>query len=105
MTVVDVLLIGGRAGVGRSTLGWAVSELLREADVAHVQLEGDLLDSYHLGGPADPGLSEMTERSLRSSWANYAALRLHRLIYVNTASELTPVVVQLWPATVGTLRR
>jgi hypothetical protein len=28
MTFVDVLLIGGRAGVRRSTLGWAVSELL-----------------------------------------------------------------------------
>jgi hypothetical protein len=93
MTVVDVLLIGGRAGVGKSTLGWAVSELLREANVAHVHLEGDLLDSYHLGGTADPGLSEMTERNLRSIWANYAALRLHRLIYVNTVSVLEPGLV------------
>lgn len=88
-----ILLLGGRSGVGKSTVGWALSDALREAGVNHVHLEGDLLDSYHLDSDADPGVTAMTERNLASVWRNYEALGLRRLIYVNTVSILEPDLV------------
>ena len=38
----EVLLIGGRSGVGKSTLGWEVSRQLQEAGAAHCHIEGDI---------------------------------------------------------------
>ena len=41
MARAEVLLIGGRAGVGKSTVGWEISDRLRHAEVAHALIEGD----------------------------------------------------------------
>ena len=38
--VIGVLLIGGRSGAGKSTVGYEVSELLRRRDVAHDRFRG-----------------------------------------------------------------
>ncbi|HEV7183869.1 MAG TPA: adenylyl-sulfate kinase [Leifsonia sp.] len=48
----EVLLIGGRSGVGKSTIALEVSHLLAEAGVQHAVIEGDNLDlpSPRLGG-------------------------------------------------------
>ncbi|GGU38193.1 AAA family ATPase [Lentzea flava] len=84
----SVLLIGGRSGVGKSTVAWEVSARLREASVAHCFIEGDFLDQAHPAPPDDPSRTEMTRRNLASLWANYAALGYRRLIYTNTVSVL-----------------
>ncbi|MET9222546.1 hypothetical protein ABZX65_27835 [Streptomyces sp. NPDC003300] len=88
MTTYEVLLIGGRSGVGKSTVAWEVSELLREADVAHCVIEGDLMGQVHPAPPDDPRRSAITERNLAAVWANFAALGHRRLIYTNTVSVL-----------------
>ncbi|MFT2020463.1 hypothetical protein ACMA1D_32255 [Streptomyces sp. 796.1] len=84
----EVLLIAGRSGVGKSTVGWEVSVLLQAAGTAHCVIEGDLMDQIHPAPPDDPDRSAITERNLTAVWANYAALGQRRLIYTNTVSVL-----------------
>lgn len=69
----EVLLIGGRSGVGKSAVGQEVAVLLREADVAHAVIEGDLLDQVHPAPPDDPRRTEITRTNLAALWATYAA--------------------------------
>ncbi|MFE2327367.1 hypothetical protein ACFXD5_26175 [Streptomyces sp. NPDC059385] len=84
----EVLLIGGASGVGKSTVGREVSELLRRRGTAHCYVEGDLLDQIHPAPDGDPDRAAITERNLASVWANYTALGQHRLVYTNTVSIL-----------------
>ncbi|KAA5836441.1 hypothetical protein F1721_08540 [Saccharopolyspora hirsuta] len=83
-----MLLIGGRAGVGKTTVAWEVSALLREAAVAHAVVDGDFMGEVHPAPPGDPDRSEITERNLAAVWANFARLGYRRLVYTNTASVL-----------------
>ncbi|NYJ34997.1 P-loop NTPase family protein [Nocardiopsis aegyptia] len=84
----QVLLIGGGAGVGKSTVAWEVSVLLRARDVAHCVIEGDVLDQVHPAPADDPARSRVTERNLAALWSNYTDLGHHRLVYTNTVSIL-----------------
>ncbi|MEJ8642701.1 hypothetical protein WKI68_17435 [Streptomyces sp. MS1.HAVA.3] len=88
MTAYEVLLIGGGSGVGKSTVGWELSELLRRRGTAHCSMEGDFLDQIHPAPEGDPDRAAITERNLASVWANYTALGQHRLVYTNTVSIL-----------------
>ena len=89
MTInTEVLLIGGRSGAGKSTVGYEVSALLRAAGTGHALVEGDTLDHLHPAPPGDPHRALLTERNLAAVWGNYAALGCRRLIYTNTASVL-----------------
>ncbi|SDM19142.1 hypothetical protein SAMN04489726_0274 [Allokutzneria albata] len=83
-----MLLIGGRAGVGKTTVGWEVSALLRAAEVSHAIIEGDFMGQVHPAPEGDPLRAEITERNLSAVWANFAQLGYRRLIYTNTASVL-----------------
>ncbi|MFE0171036.1 hypothetical protein ACFWZ2_01865 [Streptomyces sp. NPDC059002] len=84
----EVLLIGGRSGVGKSSVGWEVAAQLRAADVGHALVEGDALDAVHPAPPDDPDRSGITRRNLAAIWATYRDLGCRRLIYTNTASVL-----------------
>ncbi|AHH99224.1 hypothetical protein GCM10010174_49840 [Kutzneria viridogrisea] len=97
MDHAEALLIGGRAGVGKTTVAWEVSARLRAAEVAHAIIEGDFMGQVHPAPPADPDRSEITERNLTAVWTNFARLGHRRLIYTNTASVL--------PETTGMFRR
>ncbi len=88
----EVLLIGGRAGVGKSTVGWEVSAQLCAAEVAHVVVEGDFLGQVHPAPKGDPRRSKIVERNLAAVWGNYAELGYRRLIYTNTVSVLSEAV-------------
>jgi RimJ/RimL family protein N-acetyltransferase len=87
-TPAEVLLIGGRAGVGETTVGWEVSALLREAAVPHAVIEGDFMGQVHPAPDGDPHRSHITERNLTAIWSHYAQLGYRRLIYTNTVSVL-----------------
>ncbi|MFD0591334.1 adenylyl-sulfate kinase [Catellatospora coxensis] len=55
---VEVLFIGGRSGVGKSTVSAEVCVRLEAAGIAHVQLEGDFLGQVFplpRGTPTGPG--------------------------------------------------
>lgn len=83
-----MLLIGGRAGVGRTTAGWEVPDQLREAGIAHAIVEVDYLGQVHPPPADDPHCSAITEADLAAVWRNYVALGHHRLIYTDTVSVL-----------------
>ncbi|WP_280383298.1 ATPase [Nocardia wallacei] len=105
MSGSEVLLIGGRAGVGKSSVGHELHARLSEAGVRHCLIEGDLLD---LAYPA-PQEHNLAERNLAAMWSNYRALGYRRMIYTNTASVLPAVADQLTaamghaPAAIGIL--
>ena len=84
MNSAHMLLIGGRSGVGKSTVAFALHDLLSARGVHHAVIEGDALD---LAYPA-PWEQQMAERNLRAMWNNYAADGYRRLIYTNTVSVL-----------------
>ena len=78
--VYELLVIGGRSGVGKSSVGFEIAAQLESADIAHAYLEGDCMDWVY---PKKPGLAE---KNLSAIWQNYAAAGYRRLIYTNTAS-------------------
>ncbi|MGA8117519.1 MAG: hypothetical protein WCA46_28100 [Actinocatenispora sp.] len=84
----DLLLIGGRSGVGKSTVAFEVSVLLQAASVAHCLIEGDFLSQVFPAPEGDPDRTALVEENLAALWRNVAARGYHRLIYTNTASVL-----------------
>ncbi|PZF58260.1 ATPase [Curtobacterium sp. MCSS17_008] len=84
----EVLFVGGRSGVGKTTAAEALHDLLRAADVPHAVIDGDLLDlAYPAPHLAHPD-ARLAERNLRSMWAAYRELGYHRLVFTNTVSVL-----------------
>jgi hypothetical protein len=88
------LLVGGRAGVGKSSVGYEIHEQLSAAGLRHCLIEGDNLDMAY---PA-PWEHHLAERNLAAMWANYRALGYRRMIYTNTASVLENVIGELTAA-------
>ncbi|MFE6786711.1 AAA family ATPase [Streptomyces sp. NPDC057680] len=88
MAQAEVLLIAGRAGVGKTTVAWEVSAQLRAEMVAHCVIEGDFMGQVHPAPEGDPRRKKIAERNLTALWSNYAELGYHRLIYTHTVSVL-----------------
>ncbi|WP_369166684.1 hypothetical protein AB5J49_01790 [Streptomyces sp. R28] len=88
MDHAEALLIGGRAGAGKTTVGWEVSARLRAAQVAHAVIDGDFMGAVHPAPAGDAPRSAITERNLAAVWGNYAELGYRRLVYTNTVSVL-----------------
>jgi len=84
----EVLVIGGRAGVGKSTVAWEVSAQLRGAGIQHTVIEGDFMGQVHPAPQGDPRRTKIVERNLTAVWANFAELGHRRLIYTNTLSVM-----------------
>jgi len=82
----DVIFIGGRSGVGKSSVAAEASRLLGLADIRHAVIEGDNLDQAH-PQPWRSGIP-LAERNLAAMWANYREIGYSRLIYTNTVSVL-----------------
>jgi hypothetical protein len=78
----EVLFLGGRAGVGKTSVGTEIHVQLSARQVRHCLIEGDNLDLAY-PPPWEHGLAE---RNLAAMWANYRALGYRRLIYTNTVS-------------------
>ncbi|MBC7274851.1 MAG: hypothetical protein H5T76_40150 [Streptomyces sp.] len=84
----QVLLIGGRAGVGKTTVGWEVSAILRSEAVAHAVIDGDFMGQVHPAPENDPDRAQITECNLTAVWANFARRGYRRLVYPNTTRVL-----------------
>lgn len=82
----DVLFIGGRSGVGKTSVAAEASRLLADARIRHAVIEGDNLDQAW-PEPWRDG-HDLAERNLAAMWRNYRALGYSRLIYTNTVSVL-----------------
>ncbi|MDT0341469.1 hypothetical protein [Streptomyces litchfieldiae] len=94
MTAYELLLIGGGAGVGKTTVAWEVSAALRARGTAHCLVEGDYMDQIHPAPVDDPHRTLITERNTAAIWSNYAALGQQRLIYTNTVSILEEPMIK-----------
>ena len=90
----EVLLIGGRSGAGKSTVGHEMHAQLSAAGVRHCLIEGDNLDMAY----PPPWEHSLAEQNLTAIWANYRALGYCRMIYTNTASVLEKVIRELTAA-------
>jgi predicted kinase len=88
MDHAEVVLLAGRAGVGKTTVGWEVSARLRAARVAHAVIDGDFMGQVHPAPEGDPRRAAIAERNLTAVWGNYAELGHRRLVYTNTVSVL-----------------
>ncbi|MCJ1714269.1 AAA family ATPase [Curtobacterium sp. VKM Ac-2922] len=84
----EVLFIGGRSGVGKSTAAEALHDLLSAHDVRHAVIEGDTLDLAYPAPHREHPEARLAERNLATIWANYRALGFHRLVFTNTVSVL-----------------
>lgn len=87
------LLIGGRCGVGKNTVGLEVSAQLQAAEVAHALVNGNFLDHIHPAPEDDPARTKITEANLAAIWRNYAQVGCSRLIYTNMVSVLEPDLI------------
>ncbi|OII33174.1 ATPase [Curtobacterium sp. MMLR14_010] len=84
----EVLFVGGRSGVGKSTAAEALHDLLSAAGVRHAVIEGDVLDLAYPAPHVEHPEARLAERNLAALWANYRELGHHRLVYTNTVSVL-----------------
>ena len=96
----DVLFLGGRSGVGKTSTATEVSRILAGRDIRHAVIEGDNLDQAH-PQPWREGI-DLAGRNLAAMWANYRELGYSRLVYTNTVSVLE--VTQLSAALGGHVR-
>lgn len=86
----EVLFIGGRAGVGKSSVAAEIHAQLSSARIRHCVIEGDNLD-LAWPVPWQHGL-RLVEANLAAMWSTYRACGYSRLIYTNTAAVLPDVV-------------
>lgn len=78
----EVLVVGGRSGVGKSSVAFELHAQLTELGIKHCVVEGDSLD---MAFPR-PWEHHLAERNLAAIWSNYRELGYRRMIYTNTVS-------------------
>jgi AAA domain len=89
---VQVLLISGPAGAGKSTLGWEVAAQLHRLGIAHVLLDSDELDRAWPLTTAER--DRLNRANLTAFRANAAALGHSRLVFVGVF--LNPAAALDW---------
>ena len=94
MTTIQILLLGGASGTGKTTVGWELSAILEHRCVAHCVIDGDTLWHIFPAPPGDPSRSGIVERNLASVWSGFAEVGQTRLIYTNTVSVLEEEMIR-----------
>lgn len=79
-----VVFLGGRSGVGKSSIAAEMHARLGEQQVKHAMIEGDVLD---LAWPP-PWEQGLAENNLKAMWGNYRELGYRRLVFTNTVSVI-----------------
>jgi broad-specificity NMP kinase len=90
MVQSEVLFIGGRSGVGKSSVAYELHWRLAAQDVKHALIEGDNLDQAH---PPPWKVGNLEERNLADLWRNYRTLGYRRLIFPQTVSVTRTAVL------------
>ena len=85
-TCTDAIFIGGRSGVGKTSVAAEASRILARAGIPHAVIEGDNLDHAY-PQPWREGIN-LAEQNLAAMWKNYRAIGYSRLIFTNTVSVL-----------------
>ena len=77
---IPVLLITGPVGVGKTTVSFAVSDILNAARTAHALVDVDSLRWCYPPPPGDRFHVALAMRNLAAVWANFRAAGAERLI-------------------------
>ncbi len=83
---MQIVLITGPAGVGKSTLCWEMSAQLAAAQIAHAVIETDELDRVFPRPSSEdlekiqPGTTDVSSINLAAIWSTYRGLGHSRLI-------------------------
>jgi ribose 1,5-bisphosphokinase PhnN len=83
---MEIVLITGPAGVGKSTLCWEMSAQLTAAQISHAVIETDELDRVFPRPSSEdlerirPGTTDISSINLAAMWSTYRALGHSRLI-------------------------
>ncbi|WP_162918616.1 AAA family ATPase [Taklimakanibacter deserti] len=83
---VEILLVTGPAGVGKSTLCWELGAELSAAGRAHAIIESDELDRVYPKPSAEdlaklgPGIRDVISINLAALWSTYRVLGHSRLV-------------------------
>lgn len=85
-TPTDVVFIGGRSGIGKTSVAAEMIRQLAAARIQHALIEGDNLGQAY-PEPWRRGIP-LVEQNLAAMWSNYRAIGYRRLIYTNTVSVL-----------------
>lgn len=94
--VSEVVFIGGRSGVGKTSVSHEMHAQLSAAGVRHCVIDGDVLDMAY----PPPWEHDLAERNLAAMWRNYRDLGHRRLIYTNTVCVL-PEQIDMLTAAMG----
>ena len=89
----EVVFLGGRSGVGKTTVAAELHAQLARLDVQHCWIEGDNLDMAY-PTPWEQGHA-LAEANLAAMWHNYKAVGYKRLVYSNTAAVRRDVIPSL----------
>lgn len=88
------MFVGGRSGVGKTSVGLEAHTRLSDAGLYHCLIDGDVLDMAH----PPPWEHNLAERNLAAMWHNYRTLGYRRMLYTNTVSVIPSVTAQLTSA-------
>jgi predicted kinase len=77
MTIVDVLILSGSMGSGKTTVLGEISDLLKAARVPHAAIDLDWLAEGWLPGAA---AADLMYRNLTSVWTNFASAGVSRAV-------------------------
>lgn len=86
--MVDVLVICGAAGVGKSFVSWEIGRLLERADVPHAIIDSDELDRVHPTPQPLSALVAISRTNLAALWRTFAALGHTRLVICGVFVDL-----------------
>lgn len=105
LTRLEVVVIAGPGGVGKTSVANEVSVQLRRTGVAHAVVDTDALDDVF---PVPDDQWRLTERHLRVLWESYRGLGVRRLIltgvYLHRPAELDWIVRATRPGRVTLIR-
>lgn len=88
---IDVLVITGSVGVGKSSTADAISEILRKRDVPHAVIDMDYL-RYAFPRPTDdPFHQVLGAKNLASVWKNYESIGVRKIIIPNVVEDKADV--------------
>lgn len=105
--MVNILVLTGPCGVGKTACADAVSDLLSERDLRNAVIDMDALRWAYPGPKEDPFNVAFGLKNLKTIWPNYAALGIEYLILPNVVecrSELEALLQAVPDSTVTLVR-
>jgi adenylylsulfate kinase-like enzyme len=87
LTEISVLVLTGPVGVGKTTIGSAVSDLLTQTVRSHAIIDMDCLRECFPRPPHDPFHTALGLQNMAAVWSNYQRAGAQRLILVDVVES------------------